>query len=106
MAALSTFSALVLGLCLLLASMISIPSEGIVGVYVLSHFSHVRLFVTLRTATRQAPLSMGFSRQEYWSGVPCPPSEDLSDPGIEPAFPASTALQADSLPLVPLGKPQ
>ena len=73
---------------------------------VLSHFSNVQLFATLWTRARQAPLSMGFSRQEYWSGVPCPPPEDLSDPGIEPAFPASTALQADSLPLVPPGKPQ
>ena len=42
---------------------------------VLSHFSHVRLFVTLRI--HQAPLSMGFSRQEYWSGLPCPPLGDL-----------------------------
>ena len=44
----------------------------------------------------QAPLAMGFSRQEYWSGSPCPPPEDLPDPGIKPRFPA---LQADSLPL-------
>ena len=42
----------------------------------------------------QAPLSMGFSRQEYWSGWPCPPPEDLPDPGIEPTYPASPALQA------------
>ena len=45
---------------------------------VLSHFSHVRLFVTLWTAAHQAPLSMGFSRREYWSGLPCLP------PGIFP----------------------
>ena len=51
---------------------------------VLSHFSHVRLFMTLWTIARQAPLSMGFSRQEYWSGLPCPPPGDLPDPGIEP----------------------
>ena len=44
---------------------------------------------------------MGFSREEYWSGLPCPPPEDLSDPGIEPGFPA---LQADSLPLALPGK--
>ena len=49
-----------------------------------SHFSHVQLFATLWTVARQAPLSMGFSRQEYWSGVPCPPPGDLSDSGIEP----------------------
>ena len=44
--------------------------------YVLSHFSCVQLFVTLWTAARQAPLSMGFSRQEYYSGLPCPPPGD------------------------------
>ena len=50
---------------------------------VLSHFSCVQLFVTLRTVACQAPLSMGFSKQEYWSGLPfCPPG-DLSGPGIE-----------------------
>ena len=46
---------------------------------------------------RQAPLSMGFSSQEYWSGLPCPPPGDLPDPGIEPASPMFPALQADSL---------
>ena len=49
-----------------------------------SLFSHVQLFATLWTVACQAPLSMGFSRQEYWSGVPCPPPGDLSDSGIEP----------------------
>ena len=52
---------------------------------VLSHFSHVQLFVTPWTVACQAPLSMGFSRQEYWSGLPCPPPGDLPDPGIEPS---------------------
>ena len=47
----------------------------------------------------QAPLSMGFSQQEYWSGLPFPPPGDLPDPGIEPVSPASSALQADFLPL-------
>ena len=55
-------------------------------VLVLSHLSCIRLFATLGTVASQAPLSMGFSRQEYWSGLPCPPSGDLTDPGIEPAF--------------------
>ena len=64
---------------------------------VLSHFSHVRLFMTLWTIARQAPLSMGFSRQEYWSGLPCPPPGDLTAPVIEPGSPAPRALQADSL---------
>ena len=47
-----------------------------------------------RTAAHQAPLSMGFSRQEYWSGLSFPPPRDLPDPGIKPASPA---LQVDSL---------
>ena len=51
-------------------------------VYVLGHFSCVQLFVTLWTVACQAPLSMGFSRQEYWSEFPCPPPGDLPDPGI------------------------
>ena len=49
----------------------------------LSWFSRVWLFATLWFAVCQAPLSMGFSRQEYWSGLPCPPPGDLPDPGIE-----------------------
>ena len=47
----------------------------------------VRLFEIAWTVAHQAPLSMGFSRQEYWSGLPCPPPGDLPDPGIEPRFP-------------------
>ena len=54
---------------------------------VLSHFSRVQLCVTLWTVARQVPLSKGFSRQEYWSGLPCPPPGDLPDPGIEPESP-------------------
>ena len=59
---------------------------------VLSHFSHVQLFVTLQTVARQAALSMGFSRKEYWSGLPCPPPGDLPEPGIEPLSLMSPAL--------------
>ena len=55
--------------------------------------------------TCQAPLSMGFPRQEYGGGLPFPSSGDLPDPGIEPASLVSPALQADSLQLVPSGKP-
>ena len=51
----------------------------------LNCFSHVWLFVTLWTIAYQAPLSKGFSRQEYWSGLPCPPPGDLPDPETEPA---------------------
>ena len=54
----------------------------------LSCFSRVRLFVTPWTVAWQAPLSMGFSRQENWSGLPCPPPGDLSDPEMEPKSPA------------------
>ena len=58
----------------------------------LSRFSCVQLFVTLWTVVHQAPLSMGFSRQEYWSGFPCSPPGDLPNPGIEPESPTSPAL--------------
>ena len=63
--------------------------------------SHVQLFVTSLTVAHQAPLSMGFSRQEYLSGLPLPPPGDLPDPGIEPGSPT---LQADSFPFEPQGK--
>ena len=56
--------------------------------------SHVGLFATPWTVAYQASLSMGFSRQEYWSGLPFPSPGDLPDPGIEPRFPA---LEADAL---------
>ena len=59
--------------------------------------------VTPWTVARQTPLSIGFSRQEHWSGLPFPSPGDLSDPGIEPGSPA---LQADSLPTEPPGKIQ
>ena len=59
----------------------------------------------LGTGARQAPLSMGFSRQEYWSGLLSPPPRDLPDPGIKPIPPASPALQAVSLPTEPPRKP-
>ena len=52
----------------------------------LSHFSRVRLFAVPWTVAHQAPLSVGFSRQEYWSGLPCPLPKDLPDLGIEPMF--------------------
>ena len=58
----------------------------------LSHFSHVQLFKTLLTVAFQAPLSMGFSRQEYWSGLPCPPPGYLPDPGVELTSLMSPAL--------------
>ena len=63
-------------------------------VCVLSHFSCVLLFTTLWTVARQASLSVGFFRQEYWNGLPSPLIGDLPDPGIEPATLKSPALAA------------
>ena len=54
--------------------------------------SHVRLFATPWTVAHQAPPSMGFPRQEYWSGLPFPATGDLPDPGTEPVSPESPAL--------------
>ena len=59
------------------------------------HLSVMSNSATLWTVAHQAPLSMGFSRQEYWGGLPCPPPGDLPNPGIKPR---SLALQAYSLP--------
>ena len=64
------------------------------------------LFATLWTVVHQAPLSMGFSGQEYQSGWPFPPPGDLPNPGTEPTSPMSPAFQADSLPTEPSGKPK
>ena len=93
-------------LCILSISIISgeFPSSTYINIFlvhslgVLSCFSRVWVFATPWTVARQAPLSMGFSRQEYWGGLLCPPPGDLSNPGIEPASPVAPALQADSLP--------
>ena len=60
----------------------------------LTHFSRVGVFATLWTVAGQAPLSLGFSRQEYWSGLRFPAPGDLPDPGIEPASLMSPALAA------------
>ena len=65
--------------------------------------SCIQLFATPWTVAYQAPPFMGFSRQEYWSGLPFPSPGDLPDPGIEPG---STAFQADALTSEPPGKPQ
>ena len=75
--------------------------------YVLSRFSCAQLFATPWTIARQAPLSMGFSRQEYWSGLSCPSPGHLPDPGIAPTPLRFQHWQASlsSLPLRPPGKP-
>ena len=80
----------------------SIYCLQIFGSHMLSYSAVVCRFVTPRTVAHQAPLSMGLLRQEYWSGFPFPPQEDLLDPGIEPASPE---LKVDSLPLWHLGCP-
>ena len=64
--------------------------------------SHVRLFVIPWTVAHQAPPSMEFPRQEYWSGLPFPSPGDLPDPGFEPGSPA---LQADAFQSEPPGNP-
>ena len=73
---------------------------------VLSHFSCVRLFVTLWTVDHQPPLSLGFSRQEYWSELPCPPPGDLPNLRIKPSsltFPTPSGV---FFTIVPPGKPE
>ena len=65
--------------------------------------SRVQFFETAWTVAHQAPLSMGFSRQEYWSGLPFPTPGDLPDPGIKPMFPA---LAGGFFTTEPPGKPQ
>ena len=77
-----------------LASVIRLSHGDLPGqprISVCVFFTHVRLFVTTWTVVRQAPLSMGFSRQEYWSGLPCPPPGALLSPGIKLAFLTSFA---------------
>jgi len=74
----------------------------LLGVVVVHPCCCVQLFATPRTTARQALMSMGFSGQEYWSGLPFPSPGDLPDPGIEPR---SSPLQEDSLLAEPLGKP-
>ena len=69
-------------------------------------FSHVRFWDTLWTVACQAPLTVGFPRQEYWNGLTSPSPGDLPDPGIELSSLRSPALQAGSLPLAPPGKPK
>ena len=70
------------------------------GKWKVKSLSRIRLFATPWTVAHQAPPSMGFSRQEYWSGLPFPPPVDLPDPGIELRSPA---LQADALTSEPPG---
>ena len=68
-------------------------------------FSDVQVFATPLTIAHQAPLSMGYSKHEYWSGLPFSYPGDLPNPGIKPTSSMSPELQADSLPLNDLGSP-
>ena len=87
-------------------SLFSLSSaEGFPSLRALCSVSRVQLFATPWTDARQAPLSMGFSRQEYWSGLPFPPPGDLPDPGIEPASLASPALAGGFFTTSTTGKP-
>ena len=72
----------------------------------LSHFSHVQLFTTLWTVAHQAPLSVGFPRQEHWSRLPCSLPEDLPDAGMEPVSLRSPALAGGFFTSSTAGKPQ
>ena len=66
--------------------------------------SHVRLFPMPWTVARQAPQTMEFSRQEYWSGLPFPTPGDLPDPGMEPTSPLSSTLAGGFFTTEPSGK--
>ena len=68
-------------------------------------FNRVQLFATLWIIAHQAPLFMGFSKQEYWSGLPCPPPESLPDPGIERVFLTSPTLAGGFFTTSPPEKP-
>ena len=72
--------------------------------YMPSRFSRVQFFVPLWTVAQQAPLSTGFSWQECWSGLPCPPPGDLPNQGIKPTSTVAPALQVGALPLSHQGK--
>ena len=81
------------------------PWKDIASFSSVQSLSRVRLFVTPWTVACWAPLSMGFSRQEYWSGLSFPPPGDLPNPEIEPGSPASPGLAGRFFTTEPLGKP-
>ena len=84
-----------------------VPTPTLVGPCMPSHFSHVQLFATLWTAAWQAPLSIGFSQQEYRRGLPCLPSRGSSQPrGKNPCLLCLLHWQVGSFPWAPPGKPQ
>ena len=91
-------------LCWLCSARLLPGSPTLAHVCVLRRFSRVRLFATPGTAARHSPLSMGVCRQEYWSGLPCPPPGDRHDPAIETRFLASPALAGGFLTAESPGK--
>ena len=95
---------LLCNLCQILS--VYLQTHILVCACVLSHFSHFQFFATLWTTAHQALLSMGFSRQGYWSGLPCPPPGDLPDPTLGHWGSHLLHWQAGSLPLALPGKPQ
>ena len=96
-----SFSWLVLGI-LHFSLILTAIEQGKYYFLKVKSLSCVQLFATPWTIAYQAPLSMGFSRQGFWSGLPFPSPEDLPNPGIKPGSPI---LQADALPSEPPGKP-
>ena len=80
------------------------PAFSVVTCFFMLVLSHVWLSGTPRTVAHQAPLSMGFSRQEYWNGLPFPPSGDLPNPGIKPMSSVSLALAGEFFTTEPPGK--
>ena len=92
--------------CFSFLAQVSTPGTKQVQCLCAQLLSHVWLLVTLWTAAHQALLSLGFSRQEYQSGLPFPPPGDLPHPETEATSPVSPALPVDSLPTKPLGKLQ
>ena len=89
------------------ATLICFPKSSLSNLWAHDQsLNHVRLFVTPWAVACQAPLSLGFSRQEYRSGLPCPPPGDLPDPVIESVSPVAPELQAASVSLSYLGFPQ
>ena len=86
-------------------TLLRVNCVSVLCVCMLSGFHCVWLLVIVWTVAHQASLSMGFSRQEYWSGLPFTSPGDLPDPGIERRSPSASALQGDSLPLSHQGSP-
>ena len=81
-------------------------NSHVVGESEVKLLSRVQLFATPWTVAYRVPPSMGFSRQEYWSGLPFPSSDDLPEPGIEPTSPAAYALAGEFFTTEPPGKPR